>query len=289
MNGFFLIDKQEGWTSRDVVTKISHIFHIKKVGHSGTLDPFATGLLVVSIGTATKANICLDGLDKEYVATLKLGSRTLSGDKTNDIIEEKPIKLPTKEMILEVFKELIGPQKQVPPMVSAVRYKGQKLFHLALQGIEVDRPARDINIYELELLDYKDDEITFRAKVSKGTYIRVLGEEIAKRLDNLGHLTSLRRTKVGSFDIKDAIDIKDVSKDKLINMYDALSFMPIVVLDDEWANKASHGVYLPKKFSESRGIILVADKNHMIIAIYKYENGQFKCQRGINDYGNNSI
>ena len=289
MNGFFLIDKQEGWTSRDVVTKISHIFHERKVGHSGTLDPFATGLLVVSIGRATKANICLDGLDKEYVATLKLGSRTLSGDKTNEILEEKPIKTPTKEEILRVFKELIGPQKQVPPMVSAVRYKGQKLFHLALQGIEVDRPARDINIYELELLGFKNDEISFRAKVSKGTYIRVLGEEIAKRLDNIGHLISLRRTKVGPFNIEDAIDVLDVKEEKLISMYDALKFLPMVELDDEWANKASHGVFLPENISDSRDIILVVDKNHMVIAIYKYENGQFKCQRGLNDYGNNSI
>ena len=205
MNGFFLIDKQEGWTSRDVVTKISHIFHERKTGHSGTLDPFATGLLVVSVGRATKTNICLDGLDKEYIATLKLGGRTMSGDKTNEIVETKPVITPSKDEVLRVFESLTGPQKQVPPMVSSVRYKGQKLYHLALQGIEVDRPARDINIYSLELLELKDDEIVFKASVSKGTYIRVLGEEIANRLNNLGYLTALRRTKVGPFNIEDAI------------------------------------------------------------------------------------
>ncbi len=289
MNGYFLIDKKEGWTSRDVVTKISHIFHIKKVGHSGTLDPFATGLLVVSIGTATKANVCLDGLDKEYIATLKLGSRTLSGDKTNEVVESKPVKTPTKEEILQVFESLIGPQKQVPPMVSAVRYKGQKLFHLALQGIEVDRPARDINIYELELLDFKDDEITFRTKVSKGTYIRVLGEEIAKRLDNLGHLISLRRTQVGPFRIEDAIDALEVSEEKLISMYDALKFLPMAILDDKTAIKASHGVTLPAHTHPSHGTILVADQNHMVIAIYKFENNRYICQRGLNAYGDHSI
>ena len=121
MNGFFLIDKKEEWTSRDVVTKISHIFHERKVGHSGTLDPFATGLLVVSIGRATKANICLDGLDKEYIATLKLGGKTISGDKTNEIIKTQEIKPFTKEDIERVFKELLGPQKQVPPMVPQLR------------------------------------------------------------------------------------------------------------------------------------------------------------------------
>ena len=290
MNGFFLIDKKEDWTSRDVVTKISHIFHERKVGHSGTLDPFATGLLLVSIGTATKANVCLDGLDKEYIATLKLGSRTLSGDKTNEVVEERPVKNPSKEEVISLFKEIIGPQKQVPPMISAVRYKGQKLFHLGLQGIEVDRPARDINIYELELLDLKEDEITFRTRVSKGTYIRVLGEEIAKRLDNVGHLISLRRTKVGPFDVKDAIDTLEVNEDKLLDTFDVLSkTTEIVILNDKDAIRASHGVAFNSDLSSSRDTILVADSRHMVIAVYKYKDGKFVCQRGINDYGNNSI
>lgn len=290
MNGFFLIDKKEGWTSRDVVTKISHIFHEKKVGHSGTLDPFATGLLLVSIGTATKANICLDGLDKEYIATLKLGSRTLSGDKTNEIVETKPVIYPSEQQIKEVFKGLLGPQKQTPPMISAVRYKGQKLFHLGLQGIEVDRPARDINIYALELVKYKDDEITFKCHVSKGTYIRVLGEEIAKRLNNIGHLVSLKRTKVGPFDVKDAIDTLDVSEKNVLDTYDVLSkVVEIVELSNKDAIRASHGVVLDGNLSSSHDTILVADSKHMVIAIYKYKDGKFVCQRGINDYGNNSI
>ena len=290
MNGFFLVDKKEGWTSRDVVTKISHLFHEKKVGHSGTLDPFATGLLVISMGRATKANICLDGLDKEYIATLKLGSKTTSGDKTNEVIETKPIKPFTKEDILNVFNSMLGPQKQVPPMMSAVRYKGQKLFHLALQGVEVDRPARNINIYELELLHFKEDEITFKTKVSKGTYIRVLGPEIAEKLGNIGHLTSLRRTKVGPFDIKDAHDLFDLSEDKLMNMYDALSFMPMVEVDDKTAYHASHGVvFNENKFLEHDKMFLIVNKNHLVIAIYKFENGRFICQRGLNDYGDHPI
>lgn len=290
MNGFFLVDKKADWTSRDVVTKISHIFHENKVGHSGTLDPFATGLLVVSMGKATKTSICLDGLDKEYVATLKLGGRTISGDLTNEIIETKEIKPFTKEKILKVFQSLIGKQQQTPPMVSAVRYKGQKLFHLALQGIEVDRPSREIEIYELELLDYKDDEITFKAHVSKGTYIRVLGEEIASKLGNIGYLTSLRRTKVGPFKIEDAVDITELSEEKLIDMYDALSlFMPIIIPDNKTARLASHGVVFESTRFPHHDTILIADKRHRILAIYKYENDQFICQRGINVYGDYSI
>ena len=290
MNGFFLVDKKADWTSRDVVTKISHIFHENKVGHSGTLDPFATGLLVISMGKATKTSICLDGLDKEYVATLKLGGRTISGDLTNEIVETKEIKPFTKEEILKVFQSLIGKQQQTPPMVSAVRYKGQKLFHLALQGIEVDRPSREIEIYELELLDYKDDEITFKAHVSKGTYIRVLGEEIASKLGNIGFLTSLRRTKVGPFKIEDAVDITELSEEKLIDMYDALSlFMPIIIPDNKTARLASHGVVFESTRFPHHDPILIADKRHRILAIYKYENDQFICQRGINVYGDYSI
>ena len=290
MNGFFLVDKKADWTSRDVVTKISHIFHENKVGHSGTLDPFATGLLVVSMGKATKTSICLDGLDKEYVATLKLGGRTISGDLTNEIVETKEIKPFTKEEILKVFQSLIGKQQQTPPMVSAVRYKGQKLFHLALQGIEVDRPSREIEIYELELLDYKDDEITFKAHVSKGTYIRVLGEEIASKLGNIGYLISLRRTKVGPFKIEDAVDITELSEEKLIDMYDALSlFMPIIIPDNKTARLASHGVVFESTRFPHHDTILIADKRHRILAIYKYENDQFICQRGINVYGDYSI
>ena len=290
MNGFFLVDKKADWTSRDVVTKISHIFHENKVGHSGTLDPFATGLLVISMGKATKTSICLDGLDKEYIATLKLGGRTISGDLTNEIIETKEIKSFTKEEILKVFQSLIGKQQQTPPMVSAVRYKGQKLFHLALQGIEVDRPSREIEIYELELISFKADEITFRAKVSKGTYIRVLGEEIASKLENIAYLTSLRRTKVGPFDVKDAVDITELSEEKLIDMYDALSlFMPIIIPDNKTARLASHGVVFESTRFPHHDTILIADKKHRILAIYKYENDQFVCQRGINVYGDYSV
>ncbi len=290
MNGFFLVDKKADWTSRDVVTKISHIFHEKKAGHSGTLDPFATGLLVVSMGKATKTSICLDGLDKEYVATLKLGGRTISGDLTNEIVETKEVKPFTKEEILKVFQSLIGKQQQTPPMVSAVRYKGQKLFHLALQGIEVDRPSREIEIYELELLGFKADELTFRAHVSKGTYIRVLGEEIASKIGNIGYLTSLRRTKVGPFKIEDAVEIEQLSEDKLIDMYEALSlFMPIIIPDNKTARLASHGVVFESTRFPHYDTILIADKRHRILAIYKYENDQFICQRGINVYGDYSV
>ena len=242
------------------------------------------------MGKATKTSICLDGLDKEYVATLKLGGRTISGDLTNEIIETKEIKPFTKEEILKVFQSLIGKQQQTPPMVSAVRYKGQKLFHLALQGIEVDRPSREIEIYELELLDYKDDEITFKAHVSKGTYIRVLGEEIASKLGNIGYLTSLRRTKVGPFKIEDAVDITELSEEKLIDMYDALSlFMPIIIPDNKTARLASHGVVFESTRFPHHDTILIADKRHRILAIYKYENDKFICQRGINVYGDYSI
>ena len=141
-----------------------------------------------------------------------------------------------------------------------------------------------------EILDFKEDEITFKTKVSKGTYIRVLGPEIAEKIGNIGHLTSLRRTKVGPFDIKDAHDLFDLNEDKLMNMYDTLSFMPMVEVDDKTAYHASHGVvFNENKFLEHDKMFLIVDKNHLVIAIYKFENGRFICQRGLNDYGDYSV
>ena len=150
---------------------------------------------------------------------------------------------------------------------------------------------RDIEIYELELLDFNNkDEITFKCRVSKGTYIRVLGETIAEKLGNLGHLISLRRTMVGPFKVEDAIEISEVNENKLIDTYDVLSkCVDIVELNDEDAFRASHGVIFKKDISDKRDIVVMVDKNHMVIAIYKYQDEKFICLRGINDYGNNSI
>ena len=211
MDGFILLDKKVGVTSTYEDSAIKHIFHTKKVGHVGTLDPFASGLLVIGVNKATKAITFFDDFSKEYIATIKLGIETDSMDLTGKIIKEQQVNDLSIDKINDVLYSFLGKSKQLPPMTSAIRINGKRLYKLAHQGQEIDRPLRDIEVYEIELLNYQNDEITFRALVSKGTYLRVLGNDIAHKLGTVGHLISLRRTKVGPFDVKDANKIEDVS------------------------------------------------------------------------------
>ncbi|MCR5309520.1 MAG: tRNA pseudouridine(55) synthase TruB, partial [Bacilli bacterium] len=224
MNGFFLIDKDSDWTSRDVCNKIQHLLHVKKVGHTGTLDPFATGLLMVSIGNGTKAGTFLEDFDKEYEATLVLGKKTSTGDIKGEEITQKDIPEITKEDIEKVFDSFIGIQKQTPPMTSAVHYQGRKLYELAHQGIEVEREQRVVEIKSIKLLDFNQKTtIKFKAKVSKGTYIRVLGEDIAERLGTVGYLSELRRISVGPYSVENAIKLEEVSSVKPFSIFEILS------------------------------------------------------------------
>ena len=169
MDGFIFLDKQEGVTSTQEGSKIKHIFHTKKVGHVGTLDPFATGLLILGVNKGTKAIAFFDDFTKEYIATIKLGVATDSMDLTGKAIETKEAPALSKDKIEEVLNSFLGKSKQLPPMTSAIRVDGKRLYKLAHQGKEIERPTRDIEVFEIELLGYKKDEITFRASVSKGT------------------------------------------------------------------------------------------------------------------------
>ena len=183
MDGLILIDKERNWTSRDVCNVCQKKFNTKKVGHTGTLDPFATGLLVVTINKANKICQFLDDFPKTYIASLKLGEKTTTLDLTGEIICSKNPSEHTKEEIIEVLNSFLGEIEQIPPMTSAIHYKGRKLYEYAHEGIDVEREARKVNIYDISLLDYQDDTIVFSATVSKGTYIRVLGEDIASKLN----------------------------------------------------------------------------------------------------------
>ena len=282
MNGFLLIDKPSGWTSRDVCNKIQKILHLDKVGHTGTLDPFATGLLIVTIGKATKAGIYLEDDDKEYIASLSLGKRTVTGDLTSEVIEEKEVPAINKEDIEKIFLSFIGEQEQIPPMTSAIHYQGFKLYELAHQGIEVERKPRKIRINSLKLLDFKEKTITFSCSVSKGTYIRVLGEDIAKKLNTVGHLTSLRRVAIGHFDIKDSVPLLDVNEEDIMNMVNILSlYLKTIEVDEVLAKKIKDGNKL--RFSEYPDydkILLI--HQGIALAIYEKENDDlYHCLRGL--------
>ena len=190
-NGFLLVDKESEYTSRDVCNIIAKIYDAKKVGHAGTLDPFATGLLIVGLNNATKALTYIEGQHKTYEAVLSLGEKTSSGDHTDEIVETKKVPELNEENIKNVFACLIGESEQTVPITSAVHVNGRKLYQYAHLNQDVELPKRTIDIKELKLISFDEKSIKFETTVSKGTYIRVLGETIAERLGTVGHLSSL--------------------------------------------------------------------------------------------------
>lgn len=209
--------KPKGWTSFDVVKKVRSIIKEKKVGHGGTLDPFAEGVLVLGTGPDTKKLGMISDTNKEYAATLKLGSRTDTHDIEGKVVEEKEISTLTPEYVETVLKSFIGEQYQTPPMYSAKKVNGQRLYTLARKNIEIERKPCFINIVDIELINFNSPFIEFSVTCSKGTYIRVLGSDIANQLGTVGHLIALKRKRVGDYSIDETIQIDDLIKNGCIN------------------------------------------------------------------------
>ncbi|MCM8529885.1 MAG: tRNA pseudouridine(55) synthase TruB [Lentisphaeraceae bacterium] len=211
-SGLMLVDKPAGWTSHDVVNFVRRRFGFKKVGHCGTLDPSATGLLILVVGHATKVADYLAKDHKVYRTKMALGASTSSHDADGDVVEEKSADHVTKEDVETVFGEYTGDQMQIPPMVSAVKKGGKKLYELARKGIEIERDPRKITIHELVLDDISLPEISFTVDCSKGTYVRTICHDLAIKLSTLGHMTNLVRLKSGDFDLKDAYQVEEQMK-----------------------------------------------------------------------------
>ena len=205
ISGFLVVDKPAGITSHDVVAAIRAITGAKKVGHTGTLDPFATGVLPLAINT-TKLIQYLDESLKIYDATIALGSQTDTGDPTGKVIEEAPVPEISEAMILQVLQSFVGPRMQTPPAYSAVKKNGQPLYKYARKGEKVEVPARPITIYDLHLISWDANTVRVKIECSRGTYARVLANEIAEALGTVGHLSALSRLRSGPFEISDAID-----------------------------------------------------------------------------------
>ena len=239
MDGVLIINKPKGYTSHDVVNVVRKKLNIKKVGHTGTLDPNATGVLPLLIGKGTKLSKYLIEHKKTYVATLKLGTKTDTGDSSGDIIEEKPIEFPVdEEKIKKVLNSFLGKQNQIPPMYSAIKVNGKKLYEYARKGQAVELKPRKIEIYSTELKNYDEkDKIVFEVECSKGTYIRVLCEDIAKSLGTAGHMEELQRTKVDKFDIKESLSLEELDniniEDKIISMEDIFKSNLKIDLDNK--------------------------------------------------------
>ena len=215
MDGIIVINKPKGYTSHDIVSKVKKITR-EKVGHTGTLDPNATGVLPLLIGKGTKLSKYLINHDKKYLVTLKLGEKTDTADVEGNIVEEKKVDLTNLEQqnVVNVLNAFIGKQEQVPPMYSAIKIKGKKLYEYARSGEKIDVLPRNIEIYNIKLIkiDNKKFEIIFEVSCSKGTYIRSLCEDIAIKLNTLGYMKELKRIQVGYFNIENSITIEELEK-----------------------------------------------------------------------------
>ncbi len=211
MNGIILVDKPRDWTSHDVVGKLRGVLHERRIGHSGTLDPMATGLLVVFVGRATRAVEFAEADSKEYVAGIKLGITTDTQDITGNVLSTCDV-IPDKNELLAALNKFRGNIEQIPPMYSAIKINGQKLYELARKGKSVERKPRSVTISRLELTDGQGCDYTLEVECSKGTYIRTLCDDIGQELSCGACMSSLRRTRAGAFDVKNAYSIEQIIK-----------------------------------------------------------------------------
>ena len=208
-NGILVIDKSAGWTSQDVAAKLRGVFHERRVGHGGTLDPMATGVLPVFIGRATRAAEFLESAEKEYVAGLRLGVVTDTQDTSGTVLETNSVCV-TRAQLEAALRQFLGPIEQIPPMYSAIKINGQKLYELARRGQEVARRPRSITIHALELLEGEGADWAVRVRCSKGTYVRTLCHDLGRALGCGGCMSSLRRTRAGSFTLAQAVTMQQV-------------------------------------------------------------------------------
>lgn len=281
MNGILIVNKPKNYTSRDIVNIISKKLNTKKVGHTGTLDPIAEGVLVVPIGRALKISELLTSEKKEYIAKVILGYETDMLDITGKEIKRN-IPNVDKDKLIEVLNSFIGKYNQEVPMYSAVKVNGRKLYEYARSNIQITPPSKIVEIYSISLLEgpiYKEDiiEFTMKCEVSKGTYIRSLIRDIAYKLSTYGTMKELIRTKQGSFLLEDAFTLEDIQKDKykLLSIKEALPNIKITKIDDKILKQVKNGMVLDKFFEEE--ISLLVDKDGREIAIYKdIGNGKVK-------------
>ncbi len=285
INGVMLLDKPLGLSSNQAIQKVRYILNAEKVGHTGTLDPLATGLLPICLGEATKfASYLLDG-DKEYIATAQLGVITDSGDSEGNIVATKTVNT-SLEQIKTALNKFTGAISQVPPMYSALKYHGRPLYEYAREGIVIDRPERHILIHELELVNYdpESQQLTFRALVSKGTYIRTLAEDIGNYLGSGASLIALRRTKTNQFNLAEAFTVDELQEfgaidglNRILPCDVLVTHLPSYPLSQDEFEVIKYGNLLPVKansFPLDAEFRLYANEHFLGIASYILKNEQ---------------
>lgn len=276
MNGIINIYKERGYTSHDVVAKVRGILQTRKVGHTGTLDPEAEGVLPICVGRATKAAEFLLNADKQYVATVSLGVTTTTEDATGEILEEKPVHV-TKAQIEEVVTSFVGVSNQIPPMYSALKVDGKKLYELAREGVVVEREPREIKIHHCHIVDHiSPSEFVIDVKCSKGTYIRTVCSDIGEKLGTGAHMKSLVRTKVGDFELSDSVTLSGLEElKKNDNIESALLEVDRIFLDLPKLHVKSSGnkyLYNGNQLREDLITEKVDINLHQRVRIYDFEN-----------------
>lgn len=277
MDGILLVNKPAGMTSHDVVNRIRKILHTKKVGHCGTLDPDATGVLVLCIGKATKALQFLMSETKVYQATLFLGTATDTYDSSGQIMEEKAFH--GVRDVEETLQSFIGKQQQIPPIYSAIKVHGKKLYEYARNQEHVDIQPRTIMIEKIELISQQDQSITFQVKCSKGTYIRSLCVDIGKKLGYPAHMTHLIRLASGEFYLEDCYSLEDIEQGhyQFMSLEDAFQQFEHYYIDDE--NIVYHGKKIKSDIDHQ---VVVCNQNHKVLAVYGPDGeGYLKSIRGL--------
>ena len=266
IDGVFLLNKPLNISSNAALQKVRWLYRAHKAGHTGALDPLATGLLPICLGEATKFSHYLLDADKRYQTTIQLGTATSTGDVEGEVVKSQAVPLLTEDSISKILKQFEGETTQIPPMYSALKKDGRPLYELARQGIEIERPARPVRISQIELLSFKEQSISLDVTCSKGTYIRVLGEDIAKAMGTVGHLTKLHRIQTGHFQLDEHMTIEylesldEVAREQLLlPSYAAVEGLPKLELPLERVKYFNNGQESSVDFPESDGVLVFSN------------------------------
>jgi tRNA pseudouridine55 synthase len=286
MDGVLVIDKPAGPTSFDVVRQVRSLLRIKKVGHTGTLDPMATGVLPLCLGEATKVAGFITEGDKAYDAVVRLGAETDTQDAEGKVVAEAPIPPLTAALLEEVLTRFRGPFDQVPPMYSAVKVGGKRLYELARAGEEVERASRQVTVYELVLRDFNASQLRLSVRCSKGFFVRTLAYDIGRALGCGAHLQALRRTTSGPFTLAHALPLADMAElvkqpevlsKRLLPVSEALVDLPAVRVSEAEAVRVSHGV--PVEAPSHPGRVRVVDPSGAVLAVAEVVRGRLRYLR----------
>ncbi len=279
MDGILIVNKEENMTSRDVVNIVSKKLNTKKVGHTGTLDPMAKGVLVLAINKALKLVDDITSLDKEYIAEVTLGIKTDTLDITGNILEEKKEKIITKEKLTEVLSSFIGKYNMEVPIYSAIKVNGKKLYEYARENKKVELPVKEVYVNNIELINLNNNKFTFKCNVSKGTYIRSLIRDICSKLNVIGCMSDLIRTKQGNFNIENSIKLNDINENtELIDMVDVID-IPKIEVDEFLYDKIKNGSKLENRYNYNKLAFIYKNKLLAIYIIDKNDNKKIKPKK----------